>query len=233
KKLSLIAETFGDPRRIICDRGAAFTSGQFEEYCAERNIELHRIVTGVPRGNGQVERIHRVIIPVLTKLSAEKPEEWFKHVGKVQTVVNNSWQRAIRMTPFELLVGTKMRTKDDVRICELIREELEDNFIEERAELREVARTNIQKIQQENSKYYNLRRRPEIKYRVGDIVGIPVTQFVVGGKVKPRYYGPYRITKLYPNSRCEVEKINKEVQGPRVTTTATDALKGWPLLGQK
>ena len=113
KKLRVITDTFGNPRRIICDRGAAFTSGFFTKFCDEEGIELHTIVTGVPRGNGQIERVHRIAIPMITKLSVESPKELFKHVIVVQKCLNNSWQRAINMTPFELLTGVKMRTKED------------------------------------------------------------------------------------------------------------------------
>lgn len=61
KKLKVISATFGNPRRIICDRASAFTSQRFAKYCKENNIELHHIVTGMPRGNGQVERVNRII----------------------------------------------------------------------------------------------------------------------------------------------------------------------------
>jgi len=40
---------FGNPRRIISDRGAAFTSNDFQSYCREENIEHVLITTGVPR----------------------------------------------------------------------------------------------------------------------------------------------------------------------------------------
>ena len=66
---------FGNPRRIISDQGTAFTSNSFKEYCDEEGIKHNTIVIGVPRGNGQVERINRILIPLLTKLSAPKPEE--------------------------------------------------------------------------------------------------------------------------------------------------------------
>ncbi|GFW30761.1 uncharacterized protein TNCV_4088811 [Trichonephila clavipes] len=42
-----------------------------DDYCDEENIQHLQIATGVPRGNGQVERIHRTLIPVLTKLSLD------------------------------------------------------------------------------------------------------------------------------------------------------------------
>lgn len=69
------AAVLGNPHRIISDRWSAFTSHEFKEYCKQKNIHRHLITTGIPKANGQVERLNRVIITLLTKLSAPKPQE--------------------------------------------------------------------------------------------------------------------------------------------------------------
>ncbi|GFS54394.1 transposon Tf2-11 polyprotein [Trichonephila clavipes] len=71
EKLKQQQKTFGNPIRIISDRGSSFTSTLLKDYCDEEKIQHLQIATGVPRGNGQVERIHRTLIPVLTKLSLD------------------------------------------------------------------------------------------------------------------------------------------------------------------
>jgi len=78
------AACFGNPYRIVSDRGAGFTSHLFKEYCEREKIEHFLIATGVPRGIGQVERMHKIVVPMLSKLSLESPGSWYKHVGKVQ-----------------------------------------------------------------------------------------------------------------------------------------------------
>lgn len=95
---------FGNPSRIISDRGTAFTSGSFREFCTDENIEHVLITTGVPRGNGQVERINRIIIPILTKLSNENPDQWYRYVDKVQCSINSTYQRSVGLSPFEVLL---------------------------------------------------------------------------------------------------------------------------------
>ncbi|GFY19521.1 hypothetical protein TNCV_4646941 [Trichonephila clavipes] len=79
-KLKLQQKTFGNPKRMITDKGSPFNSKGFDDYCTEENIQNLQITTGVPRGNGQVERIHRTLIPVLTKLSIDDPTKWYKFV---------------------------------------------------------------------------------------------------------------------------------------------------------
>lgn len=68
-------QIFGNPRCIIIDKGMAFISSNFNDYCIAEDIEHIIVITGVPCGNGQVERINRIIIPVLTKLSLENPDQ--------------------------------------------------------------------------------------------------------------------------------------------------------------
>ncbi|GFT76107.1 retrovirus-related Pol polyprotein from transposon 297 [Trichonephila clavipes] len=43
----------------------------------------------LPRANGQVERINRTIIPVLSKMSEDDPTKWFKHVPSLQSLKLN------------------------------------------------------------------------------------------------------------------------------------------------
>lgn len=33
---------FGNPKRVVTDRGTAFTSGEFRKYCEEKNINIPR-----------------------------------------------------------------------------------------------------------------------------------------------------------------------------------------------
>lgn len=49
-------KTFGNPGRIVSDRGATFRSDEFRDYCAAEGIKHSLITAGVPRGNGQIER---------------------------------------------------------------------------------------------------------------------------------------------------------------------------------
>ncbi|GFU30603.1 hypothetical protein TNCV_2614991 [Trichonephila clavipes] len=84
EKLKQQQKIFGNPIRIISDRGSAFTSKLCNDYCDEKNIQHLQIATGVPRRNGQVERIYRTLIPVLTKLSLDDSTKWYKYVDRLQ-----------------------------------------------------------------------------------------------------------------------------------------------------
>ncbi|GFU30311.1 hypothetical protein TNCV_2865111 [Trichonephila clavipes] len=144
EKLKQQQKTFGNPIRIISDRGSAFTSKLFNDYCAEENIQHLQIATGVPRGNGQVERIHRTLIPVLTKLSLDESTKWYKYVDRLQRILNSTICRSTKWTPFELLVGTKMRNKEDILIKDLLLEEMAKELLEQREFFKKRCKKNIE-----------------------------------------------------------------------------------------
>lgn len=226
KCLRIQQQTFGNTCRIITDKGTAFTSKEFNEYCEEEGIQHITITTGVPRGNGQVERINRIIIPILTKLSLDDPNKWWKYVDRVQKALNSTFQRSIHATPFEILIGVQMKNKEDIRLKELIDREVIEQFNSEREELRAECKKQISKVQEENRRTYNLRRRNPKIYKIGDLVAIKRTQFGPGLKLNRKYLGPYEITKVKPGERYDVARVGNH-DGPGNTTTCAEYMKQW------
>lgn len=117
---------FGNPRRIVSD--GAFTAKEFKEYCQREEVEHVLTTTGIPRANGQVERVNRTLIPLISKLTAPKMGEWYKYLSVAQQYLNTTFHRSIGMTPFQVLFGTRPRFKDDPsmrndreRICHFFR----------------------------------------------------------------------------------------------------------------
>ncbi|GBM35248.1 Pro-Pol polyprotein [Araneus ventricosus] len=145
-KLELQISVFGNPRIIISDKGSAFNSKEFDNYCSSESIQHLSVTTGLPRANGQVEKLNSTVIAVISKLSKDDPTKWFKFVAELQRILNSTYQRSINLIPFELPVGVKMRDKTDLKIRELIEEEIRSNFQESRENLRKGAKQQILKI---------------------------------------------------------------------------------------
>ncbi|GFY20752.1 hypothetical protein TNCV_1119861 [Trichonephila clavipes] len=175
-------------------------------------------------GNGQVERIHRTLIPVLTKLSLDDSTKWYKYVDRLQRILNSTICRSTKWTPFELLVGTKMRNTEDILIKDLLLEEMAKELLEKREFLRNDAKKNIKTLQSENRKTYNRRRKKASLYKEGDLVAIQRTQFGAGQKLRPKFLGPYKVMKVNSKDRYEVEKVGQH-EGPNSTTTSADLMK--------
>nr|XP_012146603.1 PREDICTED: uncharacterized protein LOC105663300 [Megachile rotundata] len=218
------ATMFGNPRRIISDRGAAFTSNEFQEYCSREKIQHSLITTGPPRENGQVERVNRTFIPLLTKLSAPEPGKWYRNLEAAQKFFKATPHRSIKTSPFQLFFGTCMR--DDPQIREMLEEEWVANFEENRNELRAKAKEQLAKIQEENKRSFNKKRKEATMYREDDLVSIKRTQQGLGLKLAGNFLGPYRVSKVLRHNRYVVEKVGDHI-GPNKTSTSADQMKLW------
>lgn len=109
-----------------------------------------------------------------------------------------------------------MKNKEDLLIKELIEEEMIEIF----------SKQQILKVQEENRKQYNLRRKKATRYKLGDLVAVKRTQFGSGLKLCKKFLGPYEITNVMPNERYEVVKVGNH-DGPRKTSSCSEYMKPW------
>lgn len=180
----------------------------------------------MPRGNGQVERINRIILPLLTKLCHNNPANWYRHVERIQQLLNNTPPRSTKFTPFRILTGLDMRTSDSIDLRNMLEDSLLKELDGERESIRKKAAENISKIQEENRRTFNSKRKPEEEYNVNDLVAIKRTQYGSGLKLKAKFLGPYSVKERLPHGRYTVEKIG-DVEGPGRTTTVAEYMKAW------
>lgn len=219
-------DTFGNPNRMITDRHAAFTSNDFENFCKENFINHLVITTGVPRGNGQVERINATVCSVLSKMTVDEPAIWYIHVPKLQRFLNSCVNRSTNSTPFELLCGSKMRNEFEDELVKLLEAEIIEEFMDSREGLRANAREQIIKLQAENKRTFNKKRKSPVRYKLGELVAIKRTQFATGLKLHRKYLGPYQVTGVREHDRYDVTKIGIH-EGPIITTSAAEFMKPW------
>jgi len=81
-------------------------------------------------------------------------------------------------------------------VRELLEKEWISEFQESRDEIRDRAKENIGKIQEENRHGFNRKRKKALTYRDGDLVAIKRTQQGPGWKLANKYLGPYKIVKV-------------------------------------
>jgi len=130
------------------------------------------------------------------------------------------------MTPFELLIGVKMKQKDDLLVKEILEEEFRLQFEQDRDQLRIQAKCQIPKVQDENRKTYNLKRREPTKYKVDDLVAIKRVQMGPGKKLCAKYLGPYKVVKVKPNNTYDVKREISD-EGLLKTNTCAEYIKPW------
>ena len=212
---------YSRPRIIISDRGTAFTSGEFQEFCKENDIQHVRIATFSPKANGQVERTNRVLGPMISKLiDNDEKKYWYKIISDIEFAINNSVHKTTNETPSKLLFGINQKGK----IIDKIREYLENTVNENDRDLksiRERAAKRIEKSQKYNKEYFDKKRKKANVYKIDDYVMIRNidTTKGVSQKIIPEFKGPYKISKVLRNDRYVVKDIenyqvtNKPYQG--------------------
>lgn len=119
-----------------------------------------------------------------------------------------------------------MKQKEDLHILQILHDELMEKFLDDRNEVRRIARLNIEQNQENQRREYNKKCKSSYKYQIGDIVAIKRTQFGNGLKLKGKFLGPYKILKCIGCDRYEVRKLGF-AEGPISTTTSADNMKLW------
>ncbi|CAG9830063.1 unnamed protein product [Diabrotica balteata] len=195
------------PSVISSDRGSCFTSHDFKKFLEEYTIKHILIASGCPRANGQIERMNRLLTPLLAKITDEKQINWPNALHEVEFCINNTINRSTGETPAKLLFG-----RDQIgKIRDNLREALQDIDKEERdlEMIRTKAETQIIKAQNVNEQYYNKKHKEAQKFKVGQYVMISNVDTTPGvaKKLIPKFRGPYEIVKELPNDRYIVNDI--------------------------
>lgn len=99
------------PKGIISDRGSAFSCKMLANFVQNYDIKHTLVATAMPQANGQVERVNKIIVPMIAKLT-ENISKWDDVLLDVEYAVNNSISRAIKETPSKLLVGIEQIGKN-------------------------------------------------------------------------------------------------------------------------
>ena len=81
---------FGEPTKLLSDRGANFTSILVEELCSAFGIQKCRTMAYNAQCNGQVECFHQTLFHMIGKLSHNKKAQWEQHLLELLQVYNST-----------------------------------------------------------------------------------------------------------------------------------------------
>jgi hypothetical protein len=141
--------------------------------------------------------IHQILEDMLRACALKDSKSWDKCLLYVEFSYNNSYQKSLKMSPFEVLYGRKCRTN-------LFWNEPGENQVFGPEILREakrqvqVVRENLQLAQSRQKSYADHRRR-KLSFEVGDFVYLKVSpmrgfhRFKIRGKLARRYIRPFKI----------------------------------------
>lgn len=79
-------------------------------YLVEQNIEHIKVAVAAPQANGQVERVNRVLTPMLGKITNPlNHSDWLRLLTQVEYAINNSVHSSTKHTPSRLFFGIDQR----------------------------------------------------------------------------------------------------------------------------
>lgn len=216
---------FGIPRRIISDRGTAYTSRAFGEYCSRYGIKHTLNSVRHPQANGQVERVNGTLVPVI-QATMETDRTWDKHITEVECNLNNAYNQTMGDTPFHVLYGYFPSFKDGV-----LRHVVKDDVWDDSTRLQERVRERIAKEHEIWKLRYDKKHSRPIVYRKGDIVYIKRPPEATGEstKLQPKYRGPLIVTQGLPNDVYSVSALRAEEGRQYATKVHVSQMKSYHL----
>lgn len=218
--LNKLTQTFGYPERIVSDRGTAFTSKEFKQFCDNNSIKHVLNAVASPRANGQVERLNRTILSSLSAHMGDNQKGWDVYLPKVQLGLNSTISQGTGKSPLELLCGLRPRLPNDLQGTV---------YSEDVSTSRDEAAQTIETNAAQMKTRYDKDRRVVEPLHMGQLVMVERKILCPGlksGKLVQRYAGPYKITAVLPNDRYEVTSY---IKGKRAykNIVARDKIKIW------
>ncbi|WVZ70909.1 hypothetical protein U9M48_019538 [Paspalum notatum var. saurae] len=118
--------------------------------------------------------------------------KWDECLPLEEFAYNNSYQKSLEMAPFEALYGRRCRTplkwsEPGERVT------FGPDLVTQAEEQVKFIHSNLKRAQSRQRSYSNRRRRP-LAFEEGDHVYLRVSP-MKGGKLAPRYVGPFKITE--------------------------------------
>jgi hypothetical protein len=100
-----VVSLFGVPSQFTVDRGSAFTSRLFSDWCTRLNIRLNLVPAYQPEWNGTVERANRTIRYSLTKMCASDWSSWHSVLPNILFGMRSAVSATTGYSPYFLVFG--------------------------------------------------------------------------------------------------------------------------------
>ena len=96
---------FGAPESIHSDCGRQFESALFKDVGALLGMKITNTTGYNPKGNGQVERMHRDLGPMLRALVKDDPDSWEDALPQALFALRTAVCRSTGLAPYQILFG--------------------------------------------------------------------------------------------------------------------------------
>lgn len=98
-----ILSRYGIPDELLSDNGSVFTGKVMQSLCETLEIDTIRTTPYHPQSNGMLERFHRTLKSLLSKI--DQPEKWATSLPVALFAARDTPHAATGFTPFQVLFG--------------------------------------------------------------------------------------------------------------------------------
>ena len=213
-----ILTRFGCPLHFVSDQGVHFNNKVIYALMEHFLLRHTTSTTYYPQGNGQAESTNKVIVQLLQKLVNHNRTDWDRQLPTVLFAYRTAFKIGTGHTPFQLLYGiiplmpteylvpTKSTTTDPSpsRVLAARTADLE-RLDESRHRALET-----QGISQWNRAQWANTTGPTHQFRLGDpVLWYPKGANIHPGKLKNKWFGPYRVQYPLPNNTVLLVAVDK------------------------
>ena len=200
---------------VITDQGREFVNSVMDVLTTNFKID-HRISSAYhPQTNGQRERDNRTLKDTLTKYLTDN-DNWDDLLPAALFSYRTAVHSSTKVTPFQAMFGETARLpfevtgKDDT--SKEINSEMKDIMNQVNEAMKDRISHNISKAKQKQKKQYDARHTFDSTVKPGDKVLIINSTRIhrMGGKLSPRYLGPYEVVEVLPKGRVRIKNLRSQ-----------------------
>jgi hypothetical protein len=207
-----VFKRFGMPESIISDRDPRFTSQFWQSLHKLTGTKLNMSTANHPQTDGQTENANRTVEDMIRAYVLPYHDDWDEHLTSCEFAYNDSEHASHRFTPFYLAHGHHPR----VPLTMLVPRDTESTsepahaFVKRVRRERERALKALKQAQDRMARNANKHRR-EHTFQVDDKVWLAASHvrlphaLTAKRKLQPRYYGPFRVTKVVSEVAYKLE----------------------------
>ena len=194
----------GPPRRLISDRGPAFSSSMFSEFINQWQVRHILASAEHPETNGLVEKVNGTLVATLAAFVNFEQNDWDQGIQEAAFAINSSKQSTTQITPFELVCG-----HENCFPWPPSKKETHEERKKKVNHWRKVARRLIIKKQRKSKAVYDRHRKSNSIYEPGDLVLISRKPRSNGRTKKflMKFVGPYQVLKQVSKTCYKVEDL--------------------------
>ena len=215
-----ILTRFGCPLHLVSDQGSHFLNGTIQVLTEHFLLRHTTSTTYYPQGNGQTESTNKVIVTMLQKLVNDNRTDWDIQLFTVLFSYQTAYKVATGHSPFKLLYGllplmpteyivATQRTTTDLDFTQHRLLAARTTDLDKLDETRLKAQTHQGQTQWNRAQWVQTQGKPHQFHMRDYVLWLPKGANVHTGKLRNKWFGPYRVQYLLPKNTVLLVTVDK------------------------